>query len=52
VAEVSKLNEITILDAFNEAGDEDDDDWKCLTVIGHMWQKYDANDGHVKVHVL
>ena len=40
------------MDAFNEAGDIDDDAWKCLAVIGHMWRRHDANDVHLKVHAL
>ena len=51
-ADVRKLNEIIALDALNEAGDPDDDAWKCLAVIGHMWRRNDPKDVHLKVNAL
>ena len=51
-SEIRKLNELTALDALNEAGEPDDDAWKCLAIIGHKWRRLDPDDIHLKVHAL
>jgi hypothetical protein len=51
-ADVRKLNEIIALDVLHKVGDLDDDAWKCLAIIGHMWRQSDPKDVHLKVNAL